>query len=82
MPLIYQGQEVVFLDLSVRVFNSITIGLRGLKYTWETEKELLYGAGGQPLGVQSGNSKGEGTYKILKNDFDKLNDGSSGRRVL
>ena len=74
MALVYNGQEVAFLDLSVRVFGSKIVGLRGLKYTKETEKEALYGAGNQVLGIQTGNEKLEGTLKLLKNDFDKLND--------
>jgi hypothetical protein len=72
--LTYNGQEVVWLDMSVRVFGSTIVGLRGLKYTMETEKEALYGAGNQILGIQTGNQKMEGTLKVLKNDFDKLND--------
>jgi len=72
--LVYNGQEVVWLDMSVRVFGSTVVGLRGLKYTKETEKEALYGAGNQVLGIQTGNEKLEGTLKLLKNDFDALND--------
>jgi hypothetical protein len=72
--LVYNGQEVVWLDMSVRVFGNKIIGLRGLKYSMETEKEALYGAGNNVLGIQTGNIKLSGTLKLLKNDFDALND--------
>lgn len=74
MGLVYNGQEVVWLDLKVRVFGSVVVGLRGLKYSKETEKEALYASGNKVLGIQIGNEKLEGSLKILKNDFDKLND--------
>jgi hypothetical protein len=72
--LVYNGQEVAFLDMSVRVLGSTVVGLRGMKHSLETEKEALYGAGNKVIGIQTGNEKLEGTLKILKNDFDKLND--------
>ena len=72
--LVYNGQEVVWMDMSVRVFGSVMVGLRGIKHTFELEREALYAAGNRVIGIQTGNEKLEGSLKILKNDFDKLND--------
>jgi hypothetical protein len=72
--LVYNGQEVAWLDQSVRMFGSALVGLREVKGKFETEDEALYGSGNQVLGIQTGNEKLTGSLKILKNDFDKLND--------
>lgn len=74
MALIYQGQEVVWMDQSVRIFGSKMIGLRGVKHGFDLEKEPLYADGNKIMGIQTGNEKLTGSVKILKNDFDKLND--------
>jgi hypothetical protein len=70
----YNGQEVAWLDLRVRVLNATLKGCRGLKYELETEKEALYAAGNLTQGIQTGNQKVSGTLKVLKNTFDMLND--------
>ena len=72
--LVYNAQEVAWLDQSVRMFGSKIIGLREVKGKFETEDEALYGSGNQVLGIQTGNEKLTGSIKLLKNDFDKLND--------
>lgn len=70
----FDTQEVAWADLSLRVFDTTIKGLRGTRYGKEKEKEAIYAAGDEPVGIQSGNSKYEGSLKILKNEFDKLND--------
>lgn len=69
----FDTQEVAWADLKVRVFDTTVKGLRGTKYSKEIEKEALYAAGDEPVGIQQGNKKYEGSLKILKGELSKLN---------
>lgn len=70
----FNTQEVAWADLSVRVFDTTVKANRGTKYSKETEKEALYAAGDEPIGIQSGNKKYEGSLKVLKSALDMLNE--------
>ena len=48
-------------------------GLRGFELKKSVEKEHLYGTGQNPLDIQDGNVKCEGSIKILGFEFDALN---------
>jgi hypothetical protein len=66
-----QELEWKHADLS---FLGVTIrGLRGFKYKKSTESEHLFAAGDQPVGIQTGNKKIEGSIKLLKSELDRLN---------
>lgn len=55
-------------------FNGIGIlKLRGHKYKKEREDEELYGAGNEPIDIQSGNVKYSGELKVLKGALDGIN---------
>lgn len=72
--MIFNSQECAWADVSFRIFGTTVITLRGIKYSKEKEKELLYGAGSNPIGIQEGNVKYEGaSIKILKNELTKFN---------
>lgn len=69
----FDSQEVAWADISVSLFGT-AIKIRGVKYSKETEKEAIYTSGNDPVGIQTGNSKYEGSLKMLKNQLDALND--------
>lgn len=69
----FDTQEVAWADLSIRVFDTTVKANRGTKYKKEQEKEHLYAAGDEPIGIQPGNKKYDGSLKILKGGLDKLN---------
>lgn len=69
----FDTQEVAWADLSVRVFDTTIKALRGTKYKKAREKEALYAAGSEPIGIQDGNAKYDGSLKLLKSGLDKLN---------
>ncbi|MBC7399846.1 MAG: hypothetical protein H7289_07850 [Mucilaginibacter sp.] len=69
----FDTQEVAWADLSIRVFDTTVKANRGTKYKKESEKEHLYAAGNEPIGIQTGNAKYDGSLKILKSGLDKLN---------
>jgi len=63
----WKHSTLAFLSLTIRT-------LRGFKYKKETESEHLFGAGDEALGIQTGNKKVTGSVKMLKSDYDKLNE--------
>jgi hypothetical protein len=69
----YDSQEVVWNDLQFQIFGALASRFTGLKFSKEVEKELLYAAGGEPIGIQPGNSKYDGTLKVLKSQLDTWN---------
>lgn len=48
-------------------------GLRGFELKKTVEKEHLYGTGQNPLDIQEGNIKCEGSIKVLGFEFDAMN---------
>lgn len=70
----FDTQEVAWADISVRVFDTTIKALRGSKYSKEKETEALYAAGSEPVGIQEGNNKYEGSLKVLKSGLDMMNE--------
>lgn len=69
----FNSQECAWADMSVKVFDSITKGIRGIRYKKEVEKEALYAAGDEPVSIQHSNKKYEGSIKLLKGELDRMN---------
>lgn len=69
----FDSQECVWSDIKVTVLGGRMTKLRSIKYSRETESELLYAEGNQPRGIQDGNEKYDGSLKILRNDLIALN---------
>ena len=74
-PSFFNSKEVEWSDLSL-YFEGVnaTVKLTGLKYGVNVDKEHLHAGGDDPLSIQSGNRKPEGTITILKGHFDAMND--------
>jgi hypothetical protein len=64
--------EFSFKDIRVRLLGRDVVGLQGITYKNSVEKEYVYGRGNQPLGIQHGNAKVEGTLSILQSEFEAL----------
>lgn len=60
--------------MSVKLLGATIIGLRGFSFKRGISKEHLYAAGDDPIDIQSGEKKPEGSLKLLKFELDKLND--------
>jgi len=66
-------RQYEFADIKVCILGVVLSALRGLTYKYGQEKELVYGSGNEPLSVQRGNKKPEGTLTLLKSDLDAMN---------
>jgi hypothetical protein len=70
----FTTEECAWAQTSIRILGSTIKGLRGFSFKKGIEKEHLYAAGDDPIDIQAGNKKPEGSLKVLKYEFDKLND--------
>jgi hypothetical protein len=70
----FDTSECSWSNISIKLFGATLQGLRGFSFKKGIEKEHLYAAGPNPIDIQSGNIKPEGSLKLLKYEFDKLND--------
>jgi hypothetical protein len=70
----FNSKEYRFANVAVSAFGTTFQGLRGVSYKKKQEKELLHAQGDKPIGIQRGNISYEGELKILKSDFDALNE--------
>lgn len=70
----FDTAECSWSHVSVKLLGRTLTGLRGFSFKKGIEKEHLYAAGPNPIDIQSGNAKPEGSLKMLKMEFDLLND--------
>jgi hypothetical protein len=70
----FSSKECAWAQVSVKLLGRTIIGLRGFEFKKTVEKEALYGAGDEPIDIQTGNKKYEGNLKLLKHEVDLLND--------
>ena len=66
-------KEAEWADMKVAIDGRTVTGIRNVSYKKAWEDEPLYGAGSDPIGIQSGNKTYEGSLKLLKNELDALN---------
>lgn len=70
----FNSKEQAWSDVRIAIAGKPVVGIRGFKYKVAQEKEHLYGAGDEPIGIQRGNRQYEGEIKLLKFEYDLLDD--------
>jgi hypothetical protein len=70
----FSTQEAAWQNISFNLLGRKLTGVKGFEVKKSIEKEHVYGAGSEPLDIQEGNKKYEGSLKILKYELDLLND--------
>lgn len=69
----FDTKECEWSDQEI-LLNGVKIGkIRGLKFKKSQEKEHLYAGGNDPIDIQRGNKKYEGTLTILKGALEDAN---------
>jgi hypothetical protein len=68
----FNSREYEFSDTTVIVGGKDLLGLRGVEYTEKVEREVVYGKGGKPKAIQSGNFSYEGNVTMLQSDYEAL----------
>ncbi|RIV21391.1 hypothetical protein DYU11_18470 [Fibrisoma montanum] len=82
MPASFNSEQYQYSDVSVQIGDRVLVGLRGVKYMSEQEKEPVYGKGNQPLAIQRGNKKYEGEIKILQGELELLIDKAPNKDII
>ena len=66
--------ECAWKDISVQMLGRKFTGLKSFSMKISREKEHVYASGGDPVDITEGNTKYEGSLKMLKYELDALND--------
>jgi hypothetical protein len=66
------GRMAGWNNVTVRILGVDLVGILKIDYDDSTEKEVLYGAGGYPVGKGQGNYVANATMDIYKEEMDKL----------
>ena len=74
----FNSKEYEWSDITVTVAGRIVTGFRGIKYTSKQEKELLYGKGNKPVGIQCGNKDYSGSLVLLQSEYEALKASAAG----
>lgn len=70
----FSTDECAFSQTSIKLLGRTVQGIKGFEFKKNVEKEHIYGAGSDPIDIQAGNKKPEGSLKLLKYEVDLLND--------
>lgn len=69
----FDSKDCEWADMTVMFAGAPLTKIRGLKYKAAKDKQLLHGAGDEPISIQSGNRTYEGQIKVLKGAIDDMN---------
>ena len=69
----FDSKDCEWADMTVMFAGAPLTKIRGVKYKAAKEKQLLHGAGDEPISIQSGNRTYEGQIKVLKGAIDDMN---------
>jgi hypothetical protein len=68
-----RSNECAWAQIEIKVLARTIKGLRGFEFKKAQEKDHLYGAGSQPIDIQSGNIAYTGNLKVLGFELDAMN---------
>lgn len=69
----FDSKDCEWADMTVMFSGSPLTKIRGLKYKAAKDKQLLHGAGDEPISIQGGNRTYDGQIKVLKGALDDMN---------
>jgi len=70
----FSTEECAWAQTSLKILTRTVVGRLAFKFKKAVEKEHLYGGGADPIDIQSGNRKPEGSVDVLKYELDLFND--------
>ncbi|MBR6077446.1 MAG: hypothetical protein IKP63_03740 [Paludibacteraceae bacterium] len=71
-------REYEWADVSVVVAGRPVVALRGIKYGSKQEKEVVYGKGNKPIGIQRGNKDYSGEIGWLQSEYQAIKAAAGG----
>jgi hypothetical protein len=70
----FSTKECAWKHTTVKVLGRTLVGIQGFEFKKNIDKEALYGAGDEPIDIQSGNKSYTGNLELLKFEVDMLDD--------
>lgn len=61
-------------ECEIRLNGQFLIGVTGVRWDDQQEKEYVYGKGNMPLAIKNGNERVEGSITLLQSDLERLQD--------
>lgn len=68
----FNSKQYAWANVEVVALGRKITGLRGIEYKSSREKELVYGAGDKPQGIQHGNKSYAGTLTLLQSEMEAM----------
>ena len=70
----FDSKECAWKDQRVYISGAPVVKITGIKFKSSMEKELLHVEGDEPISIQAGNRKYEGSLTLLKGAVDTIHD--------
>jgi len=70
----FSTKECAWSQTRVKCLGRTFVGIDGFEFTKSVSKEAIYGAGDEPLDIQTGNKEYKGSLTLKKYEVDALND--------
>lgn len=74
----FNSREYEWNDVHVMIGGRLITRIRSVRYKRSKEKELVYGAGNEPVSIQSGNVSYEGEVSMLRSEYETLSASGDG----
>ncbi|NJM14013.1 MAG: hypothetical protein HC896_00270 [Bacteroidales bacterium] len=68
----FNSKQYSWSSVKVFMFGRLVTGIRGVSYTAKQEKEVVHGAGNEPLSIQPGNKTYEGSITLLQSEKEAI----------
>lgn len=69
----FQGQEYSYIHLKFSFLGNVNVaGVKSITYKVKRESENLYGAGGEPVAIGTGNKEYEGEIQLMRKTIQAL----------
>lgn len=79
----YSSDEFGWNHITVSINGKVMMACLGIQYKDSIDSEPIYGKGGEPIGIQDGNRKLEGSIKCHQSELDSMiGTGDAGVKAL
>ena len=78
----FNSKEYNWSNVRLLLLGRPVIGARGVSYTMQQEKSLIYGTGDEPRAVQRGNVSYQGNISLLQSELEALIKASPDKNIL
>jgi hypothetical protein len=68
----FSTKQYSWSSVKLFLFGRLVTGLRAVEYSVKKEKEPIYGAGEEPLSIQSGSKSYEGNITLLQSELEAI----------